>query len=127
MDWSERMRWGLLLDTLAQMADLERQLVVQSTQPAVFVPDELLDDWYETFQEGRGLAQIGVHQDMLLILYHFDNRLEELIHVVPHDADDREAYIRTDETWQAIRELANWTLQRIADQTMPEAPEFSDN
>lgn len=127
MDESLGKRWGLLLDTLAQMADPERQLVVQVYQPATFVPGELLSNWYEIFRAGRGLLRSGISQGIVLTLLDFDAHLSGLMDVVPHDALDREGYIRNDETWRAICKLADWTLTRIVEQTVPERLEFSPN
>ncbi len=127
MDISESRRWGLVLDILADMADVERQVVVQGVRPASFVPDELLDRWYDTFQGGHGMQQTGVSEDLLGVLLDFDYNLEDLMDIVPQDAPDRENYIRNDAAWRAIRELADWTLTRIIEASMPEQETFSTN
>jgi hypothetical protein len=127
MDISEPRRWGLLLDILADMADVERQVVVQGVRTAGFVPDELLDRWYDTFQGGHGMLETGVSEDLLGILLDFDYNLEDLMDIVPQDAPDRENYIRNDAAWRAIRELADWTVTRIAEASMPEEETFSTN
>ncbi len=127
MDEFSGKHWGLLLDTLAQMADLERQLVVQVQRPAAFVPDELLNNWYETFRAGQGLSQSGLSPQIAFILLDFDAHLSGLIDIVPHDAPDREDYIRHDEAWRTICELADWTLTRIAEQSAPEQVRFCPN
>ena len=126
-DSFERRRWGYLLDILSEMSDVERQLVVQSVTPGVFVPDDLLVRWEDTFLAGEGLAELGVSDEMLGILLDFDFNLEQLIDIVPTETYDKEAYIREDEVWQTVRKLAEWTLMRIAEQSIPEDVEFSLN
>lgn len=125
MGFYELRRWGQLLDVLSEMSDIERQLVTQGTNPRVFLPDELLDRWYMTFRSGRGLREIGVSDLILSILLEFDHYLDQLIEVLPDTADNKEEYIRYDETWQAVRELADWTLVRIADLAISDQPPFS--
>lgn len=125
MSANELLRWGLLLDVLSEMSDVERQLVVQGTRPGTFVPDDLLERWYETFQGGRGFLLVGVSDVMLSILLEFDYYLDQLIEVLPETADDKEDYIRHDEAWQAVREMADWTLARIAEQGTPDELGFS--
>ncbi len=127
MEIEEMKRWGLLLDVLSEIADVERQLVVQGSQPATFIPDELLDRWYSTFSGGKGLSTIGVSEAMLMILLDFDYHVSSLMDVVPTDARDKESYIRNDITWRSICDLADWTLERIVEQTTPEPPEFCQN
>jgi hypothetical protein len=100
---------------------------VQGVRPASFVPDELLDRWYDTFQGGHGMQQTGVSEDLLGVLLDFDYNLEDLMDIVPQDAPDRENYIRNDAAWRAIRELADWTLTRIIEASMPEQETFSTN
>jgi len=123
----ERRRWGLLLDILSEISDVERQLVVQTDTPGVFVPDDLLARWEDTFQGGDELEEVGVSEEMLSILLDFDFNLELLIDIVPTETYDKETYIREDEVWQTIRELAEWTLMRITEQSIPEDVEFSLN
>jgi hypothetical protein len=125
----ELRRWGLLLDTLSQISDLERQLVVQGESPAAFVPDELLDRWSNLFQGGRGLQIIGISEVMLSVLVDFDFHLRQFINAMPLATEDRnkEEYIRNDEAWRTIREMADLTLTRIALISIPDQPLFSEN
>lgn len=125
-DSFERRRWGLLLDLLTEISDVERQIVVQADTPT-FIPDHLLASWEDTFQSGVGLMEVGVSEEMLAILLDFDFNLDQLIDIVPTDTYEKETYIREDEVWGTIRELAEWTLMRITDQTIPEEVEFSLN
>ena len=120
MDRFELSRWGYLLDTLSEMSDVERQLVVQNYQPGVFVPIDLLDQWDSYFQGGYGLHRIGVADHMIALLLEFDSHLDELIDYLPENADDKEDYIRHNEAWQAVCELADWTLARVEDFLTPE-------
>jgi hypothetical protein len=119
---SENLRWGMLLDILAQMSDLEEQLVAQSDEPSVFIPDDLLESWSEAFRGGHGLTRIGVSELMLAILLDFDLHLDDLIDYLPEEAENPIDYIRHDEVWRAVREMADWTLSRIAEMSMPENP-----
>jgi len=125
----ELRRWGLLLDTLSQISDVERQLVVQGESPAASVPDELLDRWGNLFQGGRGLQIIGISEVMLSVLVDFDFHLRQFINAMPQTTDDRnkEEYIRNDEAWRTIREMADLTLTRIALISIPDQPLFSEN
>ena len=123
----ELRRWGLLLDTLSQISDLERQLVVQGQQPGGFVPDELLDRWGNLFQGGRGLQTSGLPDIMLSILVDFDFHLRQFINAMPQASDNKEEYIRHDEAWRTIREMADLTLTRIALVSIPDQPLFSEN
>mgnify|MGYP000269630443 CR=1 FL=1 len=127
MEYGELSRWGLLLDILAEMSDIERQLVVQVAQPGTFIPDELLDRWHAVFQGGRGLAKAGITDIVLALLLNFDTQLDELIDHLPSNADDKIAYIRHDEVWRAVREMADWTLSQIAQMSMPGQPAWSLN
>lgn len=127
MDAFELSRWGLLLDVLSEMSDLERQLAGQADEPAIFVPDELLERWDALFQGGRGLRKTGVSDHMLFAMLDFDEQLDELMEFLPEDIDDKVYYIRHDEVWQVIRELADWTLARIVEMSTPEHPEWSIN
>ncbi|MBN1311869.1 MAG: hypothetical protein JXB30_10650 [Anaerolineae bacterium] len=124
---TELKRWGLILDTLSQISDLTRQLVVQGESPAVFVPDELLDRWGILFQGGRGLQTIGISEVMLSVLVDFDFHLRQFINAMPQTADNKEEYIRNDEAWRTIREMADLTLTRIALISIPDQPLFSEN
>jgi hypothetical protein len=127
METNELRRWGLLLDVLAEMSDVERQLVVQVTNQGRFLPDELLDRWHGVFMGGRGLRLVGVSDHMLALLLSFDTQLTELTDYLPDNADDKIAYIRDDEVWRAVREMADWTLSQIAQMFIPEHPERSLN
>jgi hypothetical protein len=124
---SEYLRWGKLLGVLSQMADVEYQLAFQVDESDIFLPDELLIRWSETFRGGRGLSRIGVSEHMLAILLDFDMHLDELIEYLPEEADNPVDYIRDDEVWRAIREMADWTLSRIAEMSIPETPSQSVN
>src|SRR5438552_813352 len=119
---NEHLRWGVLLDILAQLSDMEEQLVAQVDEPSVFIPDDLLESWSEAFRGGHGLMRVGVSEHMLAVLLDFDLHLDELIDYLPETADNPLDYIRHDEVWRAVREMADWTLSRIVDLTMPEAP-----
>lgn len=123
----EMRRWGLLLEILSEMSDVERQVVVQIAEPATFVPDNLLVRWYDVFDEGGGLRDTGVSEDMLSILLDFDYNLDQLIDVVPDDAIEKVTYIREDRAWQVIRELAEWTLMRITAESIPSELVFEPN
>lgn len=121
----ELRRWGLLLDTLSEISDVERQLVGQVHEPASFLPDNLLERWDHIFRGGRGLKAIGVSEHMLSVLLDFDDQLDELLEFLPDDADDKVSYIRDDQVWRVVRELADLTLTRIAELSTPEFPEWS--
>lgn len=123
----ERRRWGFVLDILSEISDVERQVVVQDSSPGVFVPDDLLVRWEDTFRGGEDLLEAGVSEEMLGILLDFDFNLDLLIDIVPTETYDKETYIREDEVWQTIRELAEWTLMRLTEESIPEDVEFSLN
>lgn len=127
MDREEMRRWGLLLDALSQLSDMEYQVVAQGTRPGVFVPDELIEHWYMTFRGGQGLRAIGMSDAVLSVFLEFDYHLDELIDLMPETIDDPEHYIRHDEAWQAVRELADWTLQQVGQMALPDEPNFSFN
>ena len=127
IDFEERKRWGKLLDILAEMSDVERQVVVQEHEPAVFVPDDLLERWTRTYRGGRGLSAIGVPQETQVILMEFSYSLDQIVDILPTEMLDPVSYIRHDEIWQAVREMATWTLERITEETIPDNPEFSLN
>jgi hypothetical protein len=124
---NENLRWGVLLDILSQMSDLEAQLVAQSDEPGVFIPDDLLESWSEAFRGGHGLMRVGVSDHMLAILLDFDIHLDDLIEYLPEEAENPMDYIRHDEVWRAVREMADWTLSRIAEMSVPENPMQSLN
>ncbi len=119
MERADYMRWGQLLGILAALGDVERQVVLQGHEPGAFVPDTLIEQWIDTFRGGRRLAAAGVPPQLIGILRDFDANLHTISEYLPHDAADRLAYIRHDEAWQAVRELANWTLSRIVEATRP--------
>lgn len=123
----ELKRWGLLLDTLSHIANLERQLVVQGQQPGGFVPDELLDRWTNLFQGGRGLQISGLPEIALSILVDFDFHLRQFVNAMPEETSNKEEYIRNDEAWRTIREMADLTLTRLALVSIPDQPLFSEN
>ena len=127
MNTNELSRWGKLLDILSEISDVERQLVLQGERPGSFVPDELLERWYHTYRGGRGLGRAGVSEEIQSILMDFDLTLMDLTDILPDDAHDKAHYIRHDEIWRAICELANLTLTRIAMLGMPDDPPFSIN
>ena len=118
---------GELLDVLAQMSDVERQVVVQGRNPYSFVPNDLLEDWYQAYEGRRSLQSPDVSDDMVAVLADFGYQLDQIVDILPDSADDKESYIRNNEVWRAIRELADWTLTRITVLTVPETPEFGQN
>jgi hypothetical protein len=123
----EGLRWGMLLDILSQMSNVEEQLVAQADEPGIFIPDDLLLSWSEVFRGGRGLKRIGVSDHMLAILLDFDIHLDDLIEYLPDQADNPIEYIRDDEVWRAVREMADWTLDRIVEMSTPDHPAQSLN
>jgi len=127
MTISENQRWGLLISTLSEMSDLERQVVIQIEDPVSFVPDSLLEQWYETFREGQGLHKLGVSAELLEILMEFDYGLDQVVDILPPDAADKVIFLRSNTVWQAVREMAEWTLDRIVDATTPEPVVFMPN
>jgi hypothetical protein len=127
METSEYLRWGQLLGILSEMSDMESQLVVQVDEPGIFLPDELLLSWNETFRGGRGLSRAGVPAHMLAILLDFDMHLDDLVEYLPEETDNPIDYIRHDEIWHAVTEMADWTLSRIAEMTVPDDPVQSVN
>lgn len=120
-------RWGELLGLLSQMSDLEVQMGIQENEPMQFVPDTLVTRWSDVFGGGYGLAQVGLSEEILAALLDFDDNLEQLVDIVPEDAEERMVYLRYDTVWRAIRELAGWTVDRIVSITTPETVEFSLN
>lgn len=120
-------RWGELLDVLSQLSDVERQLVSQGMEPSVFVPDRLLERWYSSFQGGYGMSNAGFSDDIVSVLIDFDTHMDDLVEVLPSSADDKEHYIQHNELWQIVRELADWTLTRIAFLSTPEQVSFENN
>jgi hypothetical protein len=120
-------RWGMLLDILSQMSELESRIIVQGDGAVDYLPEELLDRWYATFQGGRGLSGIGLYKGILSVLWEFDAQLDEIIDSLPENPDNREELILHDETWDVIREMADWTLIQITELTIPERVWFSDN
>lgn len=120
-------RWGFVLATLNDFADMEGQLVAQKTEPGIFVPDDLIYRWFESFLDGDDLTQVGLSEHILDALDDFDFNLRELIEIVPEDSEDPEEYIRTDEVWGTVRELADITLDRIIYLTTPVEVDFTIN
>ena len=127
MNFKNNKRWGELLSILGEMSDIEYQLVAQVSQPTQFVPDNLLDRWDNTFQDGEALLNTGLSNDILSIVIEFDIQLDNLIDVVPGDTLDKEGYIRHDSVWQIICEMAEFTLLQIVSHTIPEDVVFSEN
>ena len=127
MDISERKRWGILLSTLSELSDLERQVVVQIEDPVSFVPDDLLEQWYTVFRSGEGLHRVGLSVQLLEILIEFDHGLDQVVDILPSDAADKVIFLRSDTVWQAVREMTEWTLNRIVDATTPESVGFMPN
>lgn len=127
MDQSNYMRWGLLLDVLADISNVERQVVIQLDQPTSFVPDDLLERWSSLFQNGSRLREAGVSDHMLAALIEFDLSLEDLMDYLPDHPHDKEDYLQHNPTWRAVCEMADWTLSRIAQMSMPEDPLQSTN
>jgi hypothetical protein len=103
-----------MLDVLTQIADVERQLVLQGTEPGIFVPDNLVDQWDAVFQEGRGLGDAGLDDEVVSILVDFDFFLDDVLESLGDTPVDKEAFILYDEVWEDTRELADWTLTRLA-------------
>jgi hypothetical protein len=120
-------RWGLLLETLTEMSNLERQLVVQERRPRSFVPDTLVEQWNILFRGGRNLRSLGLSDIVLAILLDFHLQLEQLTSGMPDNTEDKEGYIRNNEAWQAVREMADWTLSRLAVLFAPEDVAFGPN
>ena len=127
MDVPELRRWGLLIEVLTELSDVERQVVAQGAFPTVFLPDKLLDRWHTTYRNGQDLETIGVSREMRIILFEFDYQITQLIDIVPGDTEDREGYIRNDSVWRAVCELAEYAIQQVVMQTIPEQPSFSNN
>lgn len=127
MDRSEYHRWGALLGTLSEIGDLERQVVVQIEDPVSFVPDSLLEQWYGIFRGGHGLRKAGVSEELLEILLEFDYGLDQVVDIIPDDAADKVIFLRSDTVWQAVREMAEWALDRIVDATTPEPVDITLN
>ncbi len=120
-------RVGELLDVLVQMSDVERQIVVQGRKPYSFVPNDLLEHWYEVYQDRKTLQSPDLSEEVAAVLADFGYQLDQIVDILPDDTDDKEAYIRNNEVWRAIRELADWTLTRITVLTVPETPDFGPN
>lgn len=120
-------RYGLLLDILSNFADVERQVVRQGAAPSRFIPDELLELWYVTFQNGRGMLNGILDEEIVAVLLDFGFYLDQVVDSMPHNAINKEDYIRYDEVWQEIREMADWTLTRLAFLQMPGEVDFSEN
>lgn len=120
-------RWGLVLSTLSEMSDVEHQLVVQSSRPATFVPDELITRWFEVFERGEDFINAGFTMEILSVLREFDLHLHDLINMMPGASDDKESYIRNNEAWSMIRHMADLTLIRLTLLTIPTEPLFSRN
>jgi hypothetical protein len=120
-------RWGLLLGILSEMSDVERQVVLQGAKPFSFLPDDLLYEWADIFRGGQDLRAIGIAEDVVDVLVEFDVALDDLVDIVPGDADDKEYYIRHDTVWRAVRELADYTLMRIISMSTPSPISFGAN
>lgn len=127
MDISERQRWGLLISTLSELSDLERQVVIQIEDPVTFVPDDLLERWYGLFRGGQDLHRAGISAELVEILMEFDYGLDQVVDILPTDAADKVIFLRSDTVWQAVREMAEWTLDRIVAATVPDPVEFMLN
>jgi hypothetical protein len=125
MERDELMRWGRLIETLVELSDVERQVVLQMSTPSSFVPDDLLAQWYGTFRGGRGLSEIGIGEELLAILVDFSRYLDDVTEIVPGDTQDRESYIRHDDVWGAVVDLASFTLERLVEHMAPSEPGFS--
>lgn len=127
MQFDQLKRWGVLLDVLAELSDIEHQVVLQVHQPGRFVPDDLLERWDEAFQGGLRIRQLGLSDALLATLIEFDYQLDSLIDIVPGDPPDKESYIRNDEIWQVVCELAEYTISQVMLQMIPMTPTFSQN
>jgi hypothetical protein len=109
---------GQLVDILSQIADVEFQLVRQGVQPTSFVPTDLLEEWYIVFNTGmRHISMLD--EEMVAALLDFDMLVEQVIDIMPHQPADKEEFIRFDQLWQEIRDMADWTLMRLAFLMMP--------
>lgn len=126
-EYTDLRRKGLLLDILAEMSSVERQLVAQTKRPWAFVPDDLVERWDTIFLGGYGLSEIGLSDEVIAILLDFDFHLDELVGQLPLAEGDKTDYIRYDEVWSIIRSLADWTLTRLAELGPPEEHSFSPN
>lgn len=120
-------RWGLLLETLSEMSNLEHQLVVQGRRPRSFIPDILVEQWNILFRGGRNLHSLGLSDIALAVLFDFHLQLEQLTKEMPNNTNDKEGYIRNNEAWQAVRDIADWTLSRLAVLSAPENVTFGLN
>jgi len=127
MNTSALRRVGELLDVLVHMSDVERQVVIQGRIPYSFVPSDLLEQWYQVYEDRRLLESPDLSDGVVAILADFGHQLDEIVDILPDNAEDKESYIRNNEVWRAIRELADWTLTRITILTVPETPEFGQN
>jgi hypothetical protein len=118
---------GLLLEILTEMTDVERQVTIQGHRPGIFVPDDLLDRWYNTFYSTRPRKSNEVSEAINTLLVEFSLNLDQLTAQLPEDVENKENYIRYDDGWRTVRELAQWTLTRITLLTIPDEPIFSNN
>jgi hypothetical protein len=124
---TELQRLGLLLDILTEFGDVERQLIVQTHEPGIFVPDDLMDRWYSAYFGYRPRASHEVSDAISSILAEFSIQLDELTGQLPESVENKEHYIQYDDAWRTVRELAKWALTRITLITIPDEPIFSEN
>ena len=120
-------RRGLLLDILAEMSSVERQLVAQTQKPWAFVPDDLVERWDTIFLDGYGLTEIGFSSEALVVLLDFDAQLGKVVGELLPTEDNKADYIRNDEMWSIVRDLADRALTLLAQLAKPKEPGFSLN
>ena len=126
-------RWGFLLDTLSQISNVELQVAMQFTQPGSFLPETLIMQWYDVFHEGD-LLDSGLSEAIVAVLGDFDFHLDHVADPLLPDARKLRAsrfdyidYIRHDEEWRSVREMADLTLTRLALSGVPDEPPISMN
>ena len=84
---------------------------------------DLLGTWLSWWRDLSLILSGAVDYEMITNIGHLD----EIIEMMPDTIDDPEYYIRHDEIWQTVREMADWSLSRIASLAYPQEPDFSLN
>lgn len=120
-------RYGLILNTLAEISDVKKQLVTQTRQPHIFVPEALIERWLTLYADPRAIARLGLTEGMHAVLEEFDLSLRELMDGLPSESDDPEDYILNDEAWLTVCEIADLALHQLAVLSAPEEVDFSQN
>lgn len=125
--------WGLLLDTLSQISNVEVQVARQFIDPGSFLPETLIIQWESLFDEGDLLAS-GLSEVMVAVLSDFDFHLDHIADPLLPDASrvrasrfDYIEYIRHDDEWRSVREMADLTLTRLALLGIPDEPTVGVN